>query len=127
MDKRNFILNTILPYCLDPSTRGVSEGRDVCTYLSESGKKCALGKHMREGPWQGFKGGILHLTAKYSLKQVLSEEAYNQKLKGREWAAMQLLHDDMHDNGLIPKRCLTLLKAATAMEFPELEEYVVQN
>jgi len=52
--KRQFVLDTLLPYKEDPSTRGIGVNGS-CVYLNKkNGNKCAFGMHLKDPSLYGF-------------------------------------------------------------------------
>lgn len=45
-----------------------------CQYLTNDGRKCAVGIAMRDGDWQEFGGSYTSILNMYDKKQVLKEE-----------------------------------------------------
>jgi len=74
---KEFILNTLLPYKEDLSLRGVKEGKEGtnnCCYLTDDGKKCAVGKHMKKGPWQYSSLSVKTLLESYDGSKILTKK-----------------------------------------------------
>lgn len=121
--KRQFILDTLLPFKEDRSKCASVDGQ--CLYLTEDGRKCALGVHMKEGPWQHIQAGVASLTHEFgfSFEKMLTPEALEQGLTKVEWAVIQEYHDFLASrdwtehgtNGLVVS-----LEIHTGLEFPEL-------
>jgi len=125
MDKRQFILDTLLPYKENPETCAANNG--TCYYLMVDGRKCAVGKHMIEGEHQQFKGDVDSLHYQFGLDKVLTDEAKQIGLKVIEWMYIQLYHDtlsEFSDGGRtsydVNLRVLRL-EETTGLEFPELK------
>jgi len=123
MDKRQFILDTLLPYKQDPSTCGFF--KSSCMYLTEDGRKCAVGKHMKPGPWQDIQASVVGIDTKYGLTNVLTDEANAMNLTVKEWQAIQGYHDAL--NGSSSSMVMTMnfhlenLEKVTGLKFPELK------
>ena len=97
--KKQFILDTLVPYFEDPQTRGYDKEQKSCLYLTKDGKKCAVGKHMRPGPWQHHPGSFAAMISggPYTMEAILTEEAFNANLSVKEWSCMQRVHDDIRE------------------------------
>ena len=96
MNKREFVLDTLLPYKEDLSTRAFDGGS--CLYLTADGNKCAVGKHMVEGPWQKKITSIKGLVEHYTFEQMLTPEAFAMGFNLNTWAAIQRYHDNLFNN-----------------------------
>lgn len=95
MSQKQFILDTLLPYKLDRSTCATNINLN-CVYLdSNTGNKCAIGKHMKKGVWQQHKGSVLELVSHYKLSNILTEEANSQNLSLDIWGTIQSYHDSL--------------------------------
>jgi hypothetical protein len=119
VEKREFILNTLLPYKQDPTTCGYNMG--ACLYLTEDGRKCAVGKHMIDGKHQHYGGGVISLNRRYGLDNILTEEAKAIGLSVEEWEVMQEYHDAIakrEDSALDFK--VMSLENISELKFPEL-------
>lgn len=126
MDKKQFILDTLLPYKEDRSQCAIfiSENKSViCKYINEEGKKCAVGKHLIEGEHQKFQGTVEQLDNKYSLQKILTKEANNQDFSLIEWTLMQEYHDGIAlEKGTITMNATVLyLEEETGLELDELK------
>jgi hypothetical protein len=120
--KKQFILDTLVPYFEDRQTRGYNEDSNLCQYLTKEGKKCAVGKHMREGSWQKFGGNFKHLIESegHSMEEVLTEEAYAIGLSPDEWTAIQEVHDNIKVSSCLLLSYITILEEETNENFEEL-------
>ena len=116
--KREFILDTLLPFKENPSTCAYENGN--CVYLAENDNKCAIGKHMKEGGWQLSIGGFSELLADYEKEDFLTNEALEQNLTNDEWSYIQGYHDKLADTGKIGISLVTL-ERKTGLKFPELK------
>lgn len=97
-DLKQFVLDTLLPYKEDPSTCGVQkngEGANICCYLTDDGKKCALGKHLKEGRWQEARWDAEHLFEQYDPKDILTDEALSYDIPIEAWTEIQNYHDSL--------------------------------
>ena len=116
-DKRQFIMDTLLPYKEDPSKCAIVGGK--CKYLTEDGKKCAIGKHMKEGVWQYYTTPIFSFVDK--LEDILTEEALAQNISLLEWVFIQKYHDFMTSNPIENmNKIVSILEDKTDLKFPEL-------
>ena len=110
--KKEIILETAAFYGEDPSRRAVvnQDGRAKCRYLTEDGRKCAVGRCLIEGGKMlsvGIVGAIsaelvdMAVSEIYNLEDVLMPE-----YRGHDtdfWVRLQEFHDcDVHftDTGL---------------------------
>jgi hypothetical protein len=89
--QRQFILETLLPYKNDPTT--CAREANVCKFLTEDGRKCAVGKHMKKGPWQNKTMGVYEMDISLGLEKVLNESALNQNFTIEQWIIIQDYHD----------------------------------
>ena len=99
--QKQFILDTLLPYKQDPKTCAMD---GVCKYLTEDGRKCAVGKHMKKGKWQTKVMGIIGIDNIYSLDKVLKKSALRQEFTIEQWQLIQRYHDkcaSYSDKGLM--------------------------
>ena len=122
MNKRQFILDTLLPYKNDPTLCSIDKKTGTCLYLSEEGKTCAVGKHMKAGKWQKASMGVSQLVAIYSISDIFTVDAVNQNLTVVELNYMQNYHDIraagksiIHLNELLGR-----FEKETNLLFPEL-------
>ena len=127
--KKQFILDTLVPYFEDPQTRGYNKDTKLCSYLTKDGKKCAVGKHMKEGPWQKYNWGLVSLLNTKTLEEILTDEAFAIGLTVGEWASVQNVHDNIKTNSSIFSKkdyrdrllsFITGLERATGENFEEL-------
>lgn len=114
--KKEFILKTLLPYFTGEEERAFNNNN--CLYLTADGRKCAIGKWMKEGEWQHYTGGVCGLVEKYKLEDILIEEALEQNLSLDEWREIQAVHDQLLT--LDFQRLWVPLEKATGLMFPEL-------
>lgn len=96
---QQFILDTLLPYKVDPSTCAVSP-QGGCEYLTKEGKKCAVGKHMKKGKWQQYSGYFANIKSNFNVEEVLTKNALKQNLSDSVWITMQEYHDTIARNTL---------------------------
>lgn len=89
---QQFIVDTLKPYFLDTDLCGINDSGD-CEYLTEDGKKCALGKHLKKGEWQAHLGTATELFAEYDMNKILKKSALKFKLTVENWRGVQLVHD----------------------------------
>jgi len=90
---KEFILDTLLPYKKDKSICGYDNFHKVCEYLTYDGKTCAIGKHMKKGPWQEFEGDANTLFDEYDKNKILKKSALNQNINSIGWVLIQSYHD----------------------------------
>jgi hypothetical protein len=120
MSKKQFILETLLPYKENPSLCGYSD--NSCDYLTHDGKKCAVGKHMRQGEWQKSQQNYTKLIQKYNPSDFFTAKALAQNLSREEWIAIQQYHDTIAMNNCCKNvnDVVNLLEITTGLKFPEL-------
>jgi hypothetical protein len=119
-DKRQFILDTLLPF-VDGERPTATEGIiSSCRYLTKDGRKCAVGLHMLEGKWQHEQVSAELLFNKYPKEQILTSEALDQNLKYNEWYAMQEVHDIFAQNPDALPGYVGRLEEISGLKFPEL-------
>ena len=121
MDKKQFILDTLLPYKENPSLCAVND-KGKCVYLTKDGRKCAIGKHMKVGAWQKCVGDILDLTETYVLDDILKANAVKVGLANTDWYYMQQYHDKLAtDKGVDNvNRALRNFEIHLGFKLPEL-------
>jgi hypothetical protein len=117
---REFILDTLLPYFLDPTTCAVNG--DACEYKTKDGRMCAVGKHIDPDKYSpAMQGDAGELFADFGM-DILTKEAQEQNIPEDIWFVMQGVHDGLamknHDNVVDRIRNL---EYATGFSFPELK------
>ena len=122
MNKRQFILDTLLPYRNDPSLCSIDKKTGYCLYLSEEGKTCAVGKHMKAGKWQKAIMGVEELVVNYSISDIFTVDAEEQNLTIFEWYYIQNYHDSIATGASIIQlnELLARFEKETNLLFPEL-------
>ena len=88
--QKQFILETLLPYKQDPTTCAID---GACKYLTEDGRKCAVGKHMKKGKWQTKVMGVVDMDREFGLDKVLKKSALKQGFTVEQWELIQRYHD----------------------------------
>lgn len=91
---KDFVLKTLLPYKEDTSTCAMNKVGE-CVYLTKDGKKCAIGKWMKEGPWQQSNVDAWNLFDGYKSIDILKDEAVKMDLNVAQWEALQAYHDGL--------------------------------
>lgn len=95
--KKQFILDTLLPYKNNPQLCAFKYNTILdqysCVYLTDDGKKCAVGKHLIEGEHQNFLGTVGELLMTYQEEDIFTPEALEQNLSIPVWTLMQRYHD----------------------------------
>lgn len=114
---REFILNTLLPYKEDVSKCAYENS--FCKYLTNDGRKCAVGKHLIDGDHQRFEGSVGQLVNKYGW-YVFTKEAQDQKINLTAWSTMQRYHDSLSQTHRASNMIVDYLEKLTGFEFPEL-------
>lgn len=121
MDKKQFILDTLLPYKENPKLCGYDNKDSRCMYLMEDGRKCAVGKHMKEGEWQREKVSYNILVQRYEPTKFFTDEALAQNLSDDEWQYIQHYHDEVAAGYFtLANNVLDHLEQSTGQTFPEL-------
>ncbi len=121
MDKRQFILDTLLPFLQDPSTCAMDSNGN-CRYLTEDGRKCALGKHIRPEAYLPEMEGYGALMLDRHGMDILTDEAKQYNFTIDDWYAIQNIHDGLANRRgtLQMTRRIKELEEKMECEFPEL-------
>ena len=93
--QKQFILDTLLPYKEDPTTCAIDG--DSCVYLTEDGRKCAVGKHMKKGRWQEVITDVIGINREFGIEKVLKKSALKQGFTIEQWGHIQRYHDKCAD------------------------------
>ena len=93
--QKQFILDTLLPYKEDPTTCAIDG--DSCVYLTEDGRKCAVGKHMKKGRWQEVITDVIGINREFGIEKVLKKSALKQGFTIKQWELIQRYHDKCAD------------------------------
>ena len=127
--KKQFILNTLMPYLLDPEIMGYNKEQKSCLYLTKDGKKCAVGKHMRPGPWQHHPGSFAAMISggPCTMEAILTEEAFNANLSVREWTCIQRVHDDIREPRELLIQKVEDLEEVSGEDFGEMIELTLDT
>lgn len=117
---RNFILKTLLPYKENRKLCASQYGQ--CMYLTEDGRKCAVGMHLKQGEWQKFIGDVEGLDDEYSLEQILLAKARKQQIPLKVWEHMQSYHDalSVEEKPSNIRLIVERLEKSTGFKFEEL-------
>ena len=97
--QKQFILETLLPYKEDPTTCAIDGGK--CEYLTEDGRKCAVGKHMKKGTWQTVFMDVSNINDEFGIDKVLKKSALKQGFTIEQWGHIQRYHDKCADHSHI--------------------------
>lgn len=91
MTRQDFILGTLEPYFIDPSTCSIDKDGN-CLYLSYNGNKCAIGKHILP---EAYDRDMEETDADAVLRDYdcLTDEAKEQNLTPTQWRLIQRVHD----------------------------------
>lgn len=108
------ILEILLPY--KENVENCAVVNNNCLYLTEDGKKCAVGKMLKEGVWQRDVTSVKRLLEKYG-REIL-EEKY-QDVHIDLLIVMQQYHDDIAGS-YGTKNAVEKLENITGYKFPEL-------
>jgi hypothetical protein len=119
---KQFILDTLLPYKNDQTLLSLSLSGTGCSYLNNEGKKCAIGKYMKEGPWQTFSGWAVELFRINDEKNIMSQEWLDQQIPIKVALNMQQYHDliALNDSKKSIDNVISNLEQLTGFKFPEL-------
>lgn len=91
MDQRTFILNTLLPYKLDPEKAPTKDGGGSYFEKGRPDKFSACGQHMTKMLYSGKD--IVALIEKYGMDQLFTPAAIEVDLSVKVWMYMQMYHD----------------------------------
>lgn len=131
--KKQFILDTLLPYKLNPDSCGFDKQRAECAYLvNDDGeiKNCAVGKHIRKdfitnddrGNPLSFTGDVIGLFEYFNPKNILTKEAFEQNLTEKEWVQIQKYHDNIASSKEVEaNKAVVALECMTGLELKELK------
>ncbi len=99
-DKKQFALDQIKEYWLDPSKCGYDDQHDECEYLTSDGKMCVLGKNLLHPEnYEGDTSGLSVLDFdKTPQSEILKPEAAD-ILTCYEWTWLQNIHDQIARTG----------------------------
>lgn len=104
MTKKEFALNAILPYFIDPTTCGYDKEMDSCVYITEDGRKCVAGKYMLESVLTKWTCSIGSILRENDQSDVFKPEFVG-ILTNDEWRSLQLIHDEIVYGWDITSRC----------------------
>lgn len=131
MDKKQFVLDTLLPFFINPSSCAVVQndnGDKSCLYRAAGNKRCALGKHIRDdayNPEMENKGAseVLQMWP-----DCLTPEAHAMGFTDWQWAYIQSIHDGLAANGFNPAltHYIEDLENSLKISLPELKEFIKQ-
>ena len=95
---KQFVLDTLLPYKKDRSLIALNS-KGNCCYLTTDGRKCAVGKHLKENKEvQFFRGGAHSLFSKFG-SGILTDEARAFDFTFKTWRTIQMYHDRLAYGG----------------------------
>jgi hypothetical protein len=99
---QKFIIDTLLPYKEDINNRAIekTELGNTCCYLTEDGRKCAIGKHMVDGSHQDFLGPYLILIQNYNKEDIFTQEFLNFNFSDNVCSYIQDYHDALEKEGI---------------------------
>ena len=117
---KQFILDTLLEYRQDPSKKALEKGS--CKYLTEDGRKCAVGKWMKEGIWQTFKGDFGFLISSHNPEDFFKKEALDMDFGIGGWTLIQKYHDNYNPcNKYDVNNTVLRIEQYFNIELPELK------
>ena len=122
-DIKKFILDTLLPYREDPSRCAVvidKEGIPRCKYLTDDGRMCAIGKHMKKGIWQKEEASICDILEVWYLEEILTDEAISMGFSEGDWETIQIYHDKLATDRKMVNSTARVLECRFNIELPEL-------
>jgi len=98
MTKLEILEEVFAEYIENPSLRAIvstlcNDGiiQNKCAYLTQDGRKCAVGKCLIDGSHQNFNGDVSNLVMKYGLDPILIEKYIGMEIAF--WMDLQDLHD----------------------------------
>ena len=124
---KEFVLKTLLPYKEDPSkcasvtTTEYGINSDRCMYLTEDGRKCAVGVWMNEGEWQKSFKSARELLNEYPQDKVLKKEALEMNLTLSEWQLLQSYHDTLAHHPRHINNRVKIIENILEIKLPELK------
>lgn len=128
---KEFILKTLLPYKENPKLCAIVGNQ--CSYLTKDGRKCAVGRWMKEGEWQKYESSVLGLpldkhkkdteNEKITINDVLIEEAAIMNFNINQWKFIQKYHDNLarYSIGTHLNRDVEYIEKEFEIELPELK------
>lgn len=122
MTKKEFALNAILPYFIDPTTCGYDRETDTCVYITEDGRKCVAGKYMLESALTNWTCSIGNILNENHQSEVFKPE-FVDILTDKEWRSLQLIHDAIASNRGIAILC----KKSNLFTLEDLENEKTKN
>lgn len=93
MTKKEIIMDTYNFYKDNLDKFAINNYSGDCRYLTEDGKKCAVGRYMTEGKHQKEEGDFHMLSCIYSEK-----EFFIPKVRGHGQSFWQSLQEQLHDS-----------------------------
>lgn len=102
MTKKEFALNAILPYFIDPATCGYNG--ESCVYITEDGRKCVAGKYMLESVLNKWDCSIKSILSENNQSDVFKPEFVG-ILTDDEWESLQIIHDRIANSCSIKEIC----------------------
>ncbi len=124
--KQQFIIDTLLPYFKDKTNCAINENGG-CLYLTEDGRKCAVGKHLKKGKWQKHEGNIHSLLEDYKKEDIFKKSALEQDISLDGWKLMQIIHDSfatIDSSKESTNRRLTNLERIEQVDLSKLKAYL---
>jgi hypothetical protein len=120
-DKRQFILDALLPYKNNPGLCAINES-GACLYLADNGNKCAIGQFMLDKKHQKVCGSIQDVLETFNEEEIFSQEFLEQNLRICEMELMQKYHDFVALSYTIRQinNLVGGLEKTTNLSFPEL-------
>jgi hypothetical protein len=91
---KNFILKTLLPYKEDMSKCAYDKVSGLCLYLTDDGRKCAVGRWLKKGEWQEIAASALTLFELYGF-DILLKPARDMNFTDTKWKRIQSYHDKL--------------------------------
>ena len=116
---KNFILKTLLPYKQNKDLCGFSS-EGYCVYLTEDGKKCAVGRWLKKGKWQTADSDVETLF-RHHTDAILLKPAYDMGFTVSQWGSIQRYHDEIASSR--PKSVINFVVSVLERKFDiELNE-----
>lgn len=95
LSPKEFALQAIAPYYKDPSICGYEDDR--CVYLTNNGRKCVLGKYLKEPDKFRGRGSAISIFYAKTQEDILIPEAVG-ILSTDQWQSLQNIHDNVARN-----------------------------
>lgn len=128
-DPKQFALEQVAPYYLDPSTCGYDPETKKCEYLTKDGRMCVAGKNMLHPEKYGTEAGvsifpsISGILGKYSNQADVFKPEVVGILSDDEWLWLQRVHDTIASRAQLQPKSGMWLLAEALFTYDELVQY----